>query len=105
MLKELQNEGRTILMITHDMTLVAEYADHAAVLSGGELLATGTVNQLFTDHELMHKAGLKPPPVAILSHLLIDESSLRNDFPIFTAEGWVRHWLKASAAFREGVHY
>lgn len=62
MMKELQATGHTIVIISHDMGLVAEYADHAAVLQAGRLIFHGTVQALFDRQELLAEAGLDAPP-------------------------------------------
>ncbi|GGA08284.1 ABC transporter ATP-binding protein [Paenibacillus marchantiophytorum] len=104
MLTALQREGKTILMITHDMTLVAEYADHVAVLSEGELLLSGTVDALFTDDKLLARAGLRRPPAAELIHLLSDLLPRRNKEGVrpFTTEDWAQRCMEALASCKEG---
>lgn len=82
MLKELQRDGRTIVMITHDMPLVAEYAEYAAVLSEGELLSAGPVDQLFMDRKLLTEAGLRLPPAAELTRLLDERLSPERRFTV-----------------------
>ncbi|MCL2784386.1 MAG: ABC transporter ATP-binding protein [Propionibacteriaceae bacterium] len=41
--------GTAIILITHNMGVVADMADRVAVMYQGELVETGTVNQIFTD--------------------------------------------------------
>jgi len=64
LLRELNREGTTIIVVTHDMQLVAEYADRMVVMAGGRILAQGPTAELFSDAELIEKAGLRPPPLA-----------------------------------------
>ena len=66
----LHQRGVTIVMITHDMQLVADYAERVAVLVGGRLRYTGTVDQLFGDEELLQSASLCPPPLHALAREL-----------------------------------
>lgn len=61
MLADLNAQGRTILLITHDMRIVAEYAKKVAVLSKGQVLYQGTVQSLFARGELLHQADLNVP--------------------------------------------
>ncbi|MEX2356463.1 MAG: energy-coupling factor transporter ATPase [Thermaerobacterales bacterium] len=63
--------GCTIIMITHDMRLVWEYADRAAVLTGGRIAFWGPPDELFRQRpEIMARARLEPPlPVRLLAGL------------------------------------
>ncbi|MFT4306729.1 MAG: ATP-binding cassette domain-containing protein [Microbacterium sp.] len=62
LLEGLHRQGTTIVMVTHDTQLVADYASHAAVLSAGRLLAHDTVAAVLAGPEL-HAAGVLPPPL------------------------------------------
>ncbi len=49
LIRELQREsGMGVIFITHDLGVVAEIADRAAVMYRGSIVETGTVEQLFT---------------------------------------------------------
>jgi len=101
MLKELQREGRTILMISHDMALVAEYAEFVAVLSRGMLLSSGPVNRLFEDNELMAQAGLRLPPSIDLIRRLTAKLPSGYKLPILTIEQWKDCWRSVAEAQTE----
>jgi len=58
-LVSLNQRGMTVLMITHDMHLMLEYASRTLVFSDGELLADSTAAQVLTDPELIRQASLK----------------------------------------------
>lgn len=58
-LEELSQKGHTIIMITHDMQLMLEYADRTLVITNGELLADCTPIELFSDEAVLEKAYLK----------------------------------------------
>ena len=64
LLRELNHEGRTILVVTHDMQLVAEYADRMVVMADGRIVAHGTTAEIFADADLIERAGLRLPPLA-----------------------------------------
>ncbi|MFF2487338.1 ABC transporter ATP-binding protein [Microbacterium sp. NPDC058062] len=63
LLSELNAEGTTIIVVTHDMQLVTDYADRAVILSDGRVLAEGPTADLFADDALIARAGLRPPPL------------------------------------------
>ena len=58
-LKELNQKGVTIIMITHDMHLMLEYTNRAIVLSDGIKLADDIAANVLTDEEVINKANLK----------------------------------------------
>ncbi len=62
--------GRTVVLITHDMRVVAEYATRAVVLLAGQVLFDGTPQELFSRTELLDQAGLALPPVTRLANRL-----------------------------------
>jgi energy-coupling factor transport system ATP-binding protein len=62
--------GTTILMITHDVRLVAEWADRALVISRGRLLFDGLPAAMFADAAVLAEAGLLAPPIFTISQTL-----------------------------------
>ena len=58
-LRELNQKGVTIIMITHDMHLMLEYTNRAIVLSDGVKLADDIAANVLTDEEVINKANLK----------------------------------------------
>jgi len=65
--------GRTIIMITHDMDLVAKYAERLIVMWNGEILADGPTRKVFQMYDALEKAFLKPPQITQFAHHLRDE--------------------------------
>lgn len=63
LLDDLQAGGTTILIVTHDMQVVAEHADRVIVVDEGRLAADGPVAEVFADEDLIGRAGLRPPPL------------------------------------------
>ena len=58
-LVELNKQGVTIIMITHDMHLMLEYTNNVIVLSGGKKIADDTAINILTNDEVIEKANLK----------------------------------------------
>lgn len=63
LLASLNAEGTTVLVVTHDMQLVSEYADRMVVLEGGRVVAAGETGDVFDDEALIERAGLRLPPL------------------------------------------
>lgn len=64
LLARLHDDGTTIVVVTHDMQLVAEHATRVIVVDAGGIAADGTASAVFADAELLRRAGLRPPPLA-----------------------------------------
>ncbi len=58
-LRKLNENGLTILMITHDMHLMLEYAERSIVFYNGSVIADRTSAQVLTDPETVKQAYLK----------------------------------------------
>jgi energy-coupling factor transport system ATP-binding protein len=63
----LHTEGTTILMISHDMEVVSDFAYRALVLSKGRLIADGPVKEIMKNEEILDEASLLPPQIAVLA--------------------------------------
>ncbi len=58
-LQSLRDRGFTILMVTHDMHLMLEYARRAIVLADGHLICDDTPERVLTDPDIIEPANLK----------------------------------------------
>ena len=65
-MKALHEEGKTIVFITHDMNLVAEYANRCIVMSDGRILLQGSPKEVFREVETLETTRLKPPTITSL---------------------------------------
>lgn len=70
LVQRLHESGHTVLIITHDMLLVARYAKRVIALRGGQLLLEGTPREVFSRPDQLHSAFLSPPPIASLAQAL-----------------------------------
>ena len=63
LLDELNSEGTTVVVVTHDMQLVTDHAHRTIVLADGRVLAAAPTAEVFADDALIERAGLRPPPL------------------------------------------
>ncbi|WP_050901756.1 ABC transporter ATP-binding protein [Microbacterium testaceum] len=63
LLDDLREDGTTIIVVTHDMQVVAEHADRLIVVDEGRIAADGLVADAFSDPALIARAGLRTPPL------------------------------------------
>ena len=67
-LKDLnENHGHTIIIITHDMPIVAQYAHRVILMSEGKILADDETARVFSQPEILAKAFLEPPEITQLA--------------------------------------
>ena len=60
-LDNLNNEGMSIVISSHDIEMVNEFAEKIFVLNEGEILESGDKHEIFSNKELLKKAHLKAP--------------------------------------------
>ena len=61
LIRRLNESGKTIIMITHSMWIVAEYADRCVIMSGGRVVRDGDVRSCFSDPKLLESLYLEAP--------------------------------------------
>ncbi|MBI2756539.1 MAG: ABC transporter ATP-binding protein [Chloroflexi bacterium] len=66
-MQSLNQENRTVMVVTHDMRLVAEYVSRVLVVVGGAIVFDGSAEQLFCKPDLLKAAQLIQPPVVQMS--------------------------------------
>ena len=83
LLNELNDEGITIIISTHEVDLVPNYAQRVFVLVDGLLIAEGTPKEIFAKPEILEQANLKVPIVTELFQQLEDEGfDMEGDYPL-----------------------
>ncbi|MDI6812764.1 MAG: ATP-binding cassette domain-containing protein [Desulfitobacteriaceae bacterium] len=87
LLGELNRKGHTILFITHDMALVARYAQRVLVLCEGTLLLDGSVDTVFAQPDVLSRTLVEPPQIIQLAsrlglqHILTPEDLVAELLP------------------------
>jgi energy-coupling factor transporter ATP-binding protein EcfA2 len=70
-MRDLADKGGAVAFITHDMRLVAEYADRCVAMCDGEAIFEGSAAELFTATEVLEQTRLKAPPVMAFCEQLL----------------------------------
>ena len=71
-LDELRSDGKTIIMVTHEMDLVASFATRVIVMYQGTVLLDGTPREVFSKSDILRKTWVQPPGMCRLSAALGD---------------------------------
>ena len=74
MLKRLNKQGHTIIIITHSMWVAAEYANRVIVMKDGSILSDGATRAVFAEENRLAEASLYPPALVRLSNWLGTEA-------------------------------
>jgi len=70
MVRKLNENGSTIIFITHHMWVVAEYAKRVCVMKDGDIILEGTTREIFAQNEVLRDAFLRPTHFVEFSHRL-----------------------------------
>lgn len=70
-LDRLHNDGKTLLIATHDVDFAYRFADRILVFSEGHIIADGTPAEIFSKEDVMRQAHLKKPAIMTVWEALI----------------------------------
>jgi len=70
LIDQLNRRGHTIVLVTHAMWLVAEYAHRVIAMQGGRVVLDAPTRAAFSRAEALREAAIIPPQVVRLSHRL-----------------------------------
>jgi energy-coupling factor transport system ATP-binding protein len=74
-LARLHRQGMTIVIVTHDVSLAANYAERIVALRAGEVVLDGPPSEVFVRHELL-SCLITPPQVTQLAQKLDPSTSI-----------------------------
>lgn len=89
LLYDLNAEGMTIIVSTHDVDLVPMYSDNINVLRKGKILKQGTCREVFSDKDVIEQADLRLPWVGQIFEMLEEEDNITFDeegYPLTVAD-------------------
>jgi energy-coupling factor transport system ATP-binding protein len=66
----LHKNGTTIVMITHDMDIVAKYATRTIAMKNGEIVLDGNTREVFSNEQALKETYVTPPQCVLLSQKL-----------------------------------
>lgn len=71
-LQRYNDRGHTIVAITHDIALAAEYTDRVIALKDGNVIADGPPERVFLDEQNLEETNIRPPQITQLGAALND---------------------------------
>lgn len=73
-LQEMKDITDTVMIATHDMQLVCEWAERIVVLYQGQVVADGTRDEIFANKEITDLVGIRPPEIFSMGQALCPEA-------------------------------
>lgn len=77
-----KENGHTIIIITHDMPIVAKYADRVVVLGLGKIIADGTPQEVFSQPEVLAETYIEPPQITQLAQKVSNFGFLKSTLTV-----------------------
>ncbi|MGC9517535.1 MAG: ATP-binding cassette domain-containing protein [Methanomicrobiales archaeon] len=97
-LYDLNKNNMSIIISSHDVEVVTEFASKVFVLHEGEIIKQGTTHEVFNDQKILKKAHLKQPKAAeLLNHLRDNGTNVDIKLTVEEAYHEILHALGASA--------
>lgn len=98
---QLISQGKTVVIVTHDVEFVAECKPHVVLLSRGEIIGDGPAAHILTDPSLVEKASLVMPQVSSLMGTLPDLSPPPGIIDVYSAREFLEPKLRNSMRLQE----
>ena len=71
-ISELNENGTTVVMVCHDMEVVADYATRVIAMTAGAVVADGPTFQVLRNRDVLERTHLLPPQIVDVSMRLVD---------------------------------
>ncbi len=89
-----QEEGHTIIIITHEMRIVADYAQRTVVLGQGQILLDGPTREIFSKPEILQQTYVEPPQITRLAQRISQDKPFQSVLTIDEMKQLTEEYLK-----------
>lgn len=93
---QLNTQGKTVIVVTHDVEFVAECNPRVVLMSEGRIVADGPAEEILTDPKLLIEASIIPPQVAQIFLELADLGLSTKVISVYKARNVLLELLEAS---------
>lgn len=100
--KHLHERGTTIIMVCHDMEVVADFAKQVIVMTRGGVVDQGPTFEVLRKSEVLRQADLIPPQIVDISLRLIQANPALANTPIGTANNLAEMTAAVEALAKKG---
>ncbi|MEM2974988.1 MAG: ABC transporter ATP-binding protein [Candidatus Bathyarchaeia archaeon] len=82
---QLKTQGKTVVVVTHDVEFVAECNPRVILMAEGKIVADGMARDILTDEKLVTQASILPPQVTQIFLNLADLGLPKNIIDVYEA--------------------
>ncbi len=93
---QLNTQGKTVIIVTHDVEFVAECNPRVALMVQGKILADGPANKILTNRDLVAQASIVPPQISQIFFELSDQDLPQDIINVYDARDVIIKRLEAS---------
>jgi energy-coupling factor transport system ATP-binding protein len=83
---ELHKQGKTVIMVDHNIEKIAECVDKVLVLHEGDLVAYDAPSKVFCQKELLNKNNVRIPQVTDAALAMKDQLKVEGELPVYLEE-------------------
>ena len=83
---ELNARGTTVVMVCHDMEVVADYAKRVIAMTAGQVVADGETFAVLRDRDVLARTHLLPPQIVDVSLRLVEDGAVAAASPVALAD-------------------
>jgi energy-coupling factor transport system ATP-binding protein len=95
---QLNTQGKTVIVVTHDVEFVADCSPRVILMAEGKIIADGDAKDILTDEKLVFKASIVPPQITQIFHGLEDFKMPRDVIDVQEASKILYAFLKGRAS-------
>ena len=95
-----QEKQMTVVIVEHEVEVIASYADRVIVLDKGQIVNSGNVNDIFSDIDSLDGIGVRSPQVTAIASGLEKKGYHFENLPVTLdgAEATFSDWLEQDKA-------
>ena len=93
---ELNTQGRTVIIVTHDVEFVADCSPRVVLMYQGQIISEGRAKTILTSQEVASKASILLPQISELFHQLGDLGLPRDVIDVSEAKELIEDLVKRS---------
>ena len=93
---ELNTQGRTVIIVTHDVEFVADCSPRVVLMYQGQIISEGRAKTILTSQDVASKASILLPQISELFHQLGDLGLPRDVIDVSEAKELIEDLVKRS---------